>query len=67
MEPSGPAGVHGLLRLLWLRRPRTGGFLAGDIGEKENVADQHPEIVAELRRLAEAFLMPRDVVPEKIR
>ncbi len=41
--------------------------LEADIGEKENVADQHPEIVAELRRLAEAFLIPRDVVPGKIR
>jgi arylsulfatase A-like enzyme len=41
--------------------------LAADIGEKENVADQHPEIVADLRRLAEAFQPPRDVAPEKIR
>ena len=41
--------------------------LAADIGEKENVAGQRPEIVAGLRRLAEAFRTPRDVAPEKIR
>jgi arylsulfatase A-like enzyme len=29
--------------------------LASDIGEKKNVAKDHPEVVAELRRLAEGF------------
>ena len=41
--------------------------LQADVGEKKNVAAQHPEIVAELRRLGEAIRTLKDVAPEKIR
>jgi len=45
----------------------TGGIelydLESDVGETMNVAKQHPEIVAELRKLAEAFRSPPTMAP----
>ena len=45
----------------------TGGIelydLKSDVGEKRNVAKQHPEIVAELQKLAQAFKFPPKKAP----
>jgi len=45
----------------------TGGIelydLQSDVGEKKNVATQHPEVVAELQKLAKAFRFPPKDAP----
>ena len=37
--------------------------IADDIGEQDNVADQHPEIVAKLAKMMSDVRTPSDVFP----